>query len=217
MPLAIFDLDNTLVDRAASFQRWAQAFVARTGLDSGEMEWLTARDGDGFTPRDEFIAALRERYGLREPVDVLVHDFREQIVSLIEPDPRVPEALEVLRAAGWRVAIATNGTTAQQWAKIRRTGLDRHADAIAVSGEVGVAKPDRRMFEVAARRCGTRLGDGGWMVGDCATRDIAGGQRAGLRTVWMRRGRTWDLSARAPDATADDVTGAVSRILTGTP
>lgn len=86
--------------------------------------------------------------------------------------------------AGWRIAIATNGETGQQWAKIRNTGLDGHVDTVAVSQEVGVAKPDRRMFDVAAERCGVRLSDGGWMVGDCALRDISGGRAMGLR--WLR-------------------------------
>jgi putative hydrolase of the HAD superfamily len=67
------------------------------------------------------------------------------------------------------VAIATNGNTAQQTAKIRRTGLDAHIDALAISEEVGASKPDARMFQVAARRCGSRLDGDGWMVGDCPT------------------------------------------------
>jgi HAD superfamily hydrolase (TIGR01549 family) len=91
-----------------------------------------------------------------DPVAALLDSFREQIVALVERDPQVPVVLEALREAGWRISIATNGSTAQQCAKIRRTGLDAHADAVAVSEEVGVAKPDRRMFEAAAQRCGAR-------------------------------------------------------------
>jgi FMN phosphatase YigB (HAD superfamily) len=90
-----------------------------------------------------------------------------------------------------------------QQAKIRRAGLI--VDAVAVSGEVGADKPDRRMFEAAARRCGARLADGGWIVGDCPIRDIAGGRAAGLRTIWMRHGRTWDAATPPPDATVDSL------------
>jgi FMN phosphatase YigB (HAD superfamily) len=158
--LAIFDLDNTLVDRAATFGRWAGSFVARHDLEPREVAWLEARDGDGFTPREEFLSAVRERYGLRESVSTLLRRFREEIVALVEPDPQVPVVLDALREAGWRIAIATNGGTAQQWAKIRNATLDGHVDAVAVSEEVGVAKPDRRMFDVAAKRCGARLSDG---------------------------------------------------------
>jgi putative hydrolase of the HAD superfamily len=211
VPLVIFDLDNTLIDRSGAFSRWAVRFAGEHGLEPREADWLEAADGDGFTPREEFLSAVRDRYGIVVSLD----DFREQIVALVEPDPAVPPVLDALHTAGWRVAIATNGTTAQQMAKIRRTGLDANVDAIAVSEEVGVAKPDPRMFEAAARRCGARLADGGWMIGDCATRDIAGGQGVGLRTIWMRRGRTWDPSIPPPDAAVDELPATLAVLRPG--
>jgi putative hydrolase of the HAD superfamily len=210
MPLAIFDLDNTLIDRSASVRRWAAEFVERHRLDPGEAAWLIEADGDGFVPRPSFLGSVRERYGLDQPLPGLLADYRERIVALIDLDPAVPEALRRLRGQGWRIAIATNGTTDQQLAKIHRVGLGDHVDAVAVSEEVGAAKPDRRVFEVAAQRCGARLADGGWMVGDCPLRDIAGGRAAGLATVWLHRGRAWDESAPSPDAVVDDVAGSVA-------
>jgi len=210
--LAIFDLDNTLIDRAGPFRRWAEAFAVRHGLEPGEVDWLLAADDDGFAPRERFMSQLRHRYGLSQPAEALLAAFREEIVALVEPDPRVPAALDGLRSSGWFVAIATNGATDQQWAKIRRVGLDDHVDAVAVSQEVGASKPDPRVFEAAAQRCGTTLSTSDWMVGDCATRDIGGAQALGLRTVWMRRDRTWDATAPPPDAVADDVPGAVAAL-----
>jgi putative hydrolase of the HAD superfamily len=217
VPLVIFDLDNTLIDREVPLWRWAAQFVAEYALEPGEVQWLVSADGDGFVPRPRFLSAVRERYGLDEPLDVLLDSFRDQIVALVDLDPQVPLVLDRLRREGWRVAIATNGSTAQQSAKIQRTGLDSHIDALAISEEVGFAKPDPRMFQVAAQRCGTRLEDGGWMVGDCPARDVAGGQNVGLRTIWMRRGRTWDPDARAPDAIVDEVAGAVAVLTSSAP
>ncbi len=215
MPLAIFDLDNTLIDRAATVRLWARDWVDHYRLDPGEVAWLIDADGDGFVPRPSFISAVRERYGLGESAETLLARYRAQIVDLVELDPAVTDALNTLRGAGWLIAIATNGATDQQWAKIRRTGLDQHADAVAVSEEVGASKPDPLMFQVAAQRCGARLADGGWMVGDCPTRDIAGGQNVGLRTMWMRRDRTWD-NGPAPDAIVDHVHEAATVLLADT-
>ncbi|MEV6983037.1 HAD hydrolase-like protein [Sphaerisporangium sp. NPDC051017] len=50
-------------------------------------------------------------------------------------------------------------------------------------------KPDIGLFEIAARRCGMDLAGGGWMVGDHLVADIGGGRAAGLRTIWIDRGR----------------------------
>jgi putative hydrolase of the HAD superfamily len=217
VPLVIFDLDNTLIDREVPLRRWAAQFVAEYAFEPDEAQWLVSADGDGFVPRPRFLSAVRERYGLDEPLDALLDSFRDQIVALIDLDPQVPLALDRLRRGGWQVAIATNGSTAHQSAKIRRTGLNAHIDALAISEEVGVAKPDPRIFQVAAQRCGTRLEDGGWMVGDCPVRDVAGGQNVGLRTIWMRRGRTWDPATQAPDAMANDVAGAVAVLTSSAP
>jgi FMN phosphatase YigB (HAD superfamily) len=150
-------------------------------------------------------------------VDALLNRFRARIVANVEHDPHAIVALDTLRGAGWRVAIATNGDTLQQWAKIRRAGLDAHTDAVAVSEEVGAAKPDPRIFEIAARRCGADLADGGWMVGDSENADIAGGRGVGLRTIWMRRGRTWIAGTPPPDAVVDDIGETVPILIPQSP
>jgi FMN phosphatase YigB (HAD superfamily) len=208
VPLAIFDLDNTLIDRTTSFLRWATRFAAVHGLGPADVAWLVDADGDGFVPRPLFLAAIREQFA----VDLPMTAYQAEIVELVELDPGVPVALDGLRAVGWRVAIVTNGQTRQQSAKIRHTGLDAHVDAVAISEEAGERKPGRRIFEVAAQRCGARLSDGGWMIGDAAEADIGGGRSAGLRTVWMRRGREWDPAFPPPDLVADDIPAAVEAL-----
>jgi FMN phosphatase YigB (HAD superfamily) len=57
-------------------------------------------------------------------------------------------------------AIVTNGMTDNQREKIYHTGLASLVDAWCISGEVGIRKPDRGIFELAAQRCGTRLDQG---------------------------------------------------------
>ena len=214
MPLVIFDLDDTLVDRAGLARRWATEWAADHALRADEVAWLVDADCGGYTPREAFFTAVRERLGLDEPVPTLIEACRERMVALVEPDPGALRALVLLRRAGWRIAIVTNGDTALQRAKIRRSGLDAVVDAIAVSGELGVGKPDPRIFEVAARRCGERLDGTGWMVGDSPQWDVVGGRGVGLRTIWLRHGRSWDDGLPAPDAAVDSLDEAV-RILTG--
>jgi putative hydrolase of the HAD superfamily len=212
-PLAIFDLDNTLLDRASAFTGWATDFVHRHGLDPAELAWLTQADGDGFASRSGFVAALVERYGLPGSAPELLREFRAGIVERAELFPGTVAGLRRLTDAGWLVAIATNGATAQQWAKIRRHRLAEQVHAVAVSEEVGAVKPEPLIFETAAARCGVGLDPTHWMVGDCPTRDIGGAAALGLRTLWMRRGRAWDATLPAPTASAETVTDAVAILL----
>lgn len=215
VPLVIFDLDNTLLDRDAVFRRWAVEWVADRGLAPVEVDWMVAADGHGYSPRLGFAEAMRERYRLASPATEVLDQYRRRLVELIEPDPRVLDALGRLRAAGWRIAVATNGPAGQRL-KIESFGLLDTVDAVVVSDEFGVAKPDPRIFAEAARRCGVRLTGTGehWMVGDCPLRDVAGGRGSGLRTAWVRRGRTWD-GAEPPDVVIDHVAEMVAVLAGG--
>jgi putative hydrolase of the HAD superfamily len=208
-PLALFDLDNTLVDRAASFARWAVDFAAARELSGAAASWLVSADGDGFVSRRDFFARVRARYGLADPVERLCAEYRSTYPAYVRARPEVLDGLSALRAQRWRVGIVTNGSRQTQRAKINGTGLAGRVDAVCVSEEVGVRKPDPVIFAIAAHRCGTTLSGGGWMVGDCPTRDVAGGAAVGLSTIWVRRDREWPAGTAPPDRTVDDVVDAI--------
>lgn len=171
VPLALFDLDNTLADRDAAFRRWLRAFTAEHDVAAELMPWLVDADGDGFVPRPVFLGRVKERLGLSASVDAPVKAYDATYPACYVREEASITALEQLREAGWRVGIVTNGRTAQQLSKGVRTGLAEVADAFCVSEELGVRKPDRRIFEEAARQCGVPLA--GWMVGDSAEADVA--------------------------------------------
>ena len=51
------------------------------------------------------------------------------------------------------------------------------------------------------------------MVGDNPEADIGGGRGAGLRTVWLSRGRTWEHDDFAPDLQAPDPASAIRQVV----
>jgi FMN phosphatase YigB (HAD superfamily) len=208
--IVLFDLDNTLIDRDRAFHQWARQFLATRNLDPAELPWLVSVDADGKASRPAFFRALKARFELPESEESLVVAYRDDAPGFYQPEPAILAGLQALRSAGWGTGVITNGP-ASQANKIRSAGLDGVLDAWCISGVEGVAKPERRIFEEAARRCGTVLG--GWMVGDTADIDILGGIAAGLRTIWMARGRAWNVTAYAPDIVANDIPEAVHRIL----
>lgn len=212
MPVVLFDLDNTLLDREAAFSRWARAFCRTHGLPDDAHAWLVEVDDDGFRPRDELFAGVRSRFCVDVPVEDLLHDYHRDYPSAFEFPDDSRWALRRLRSAGWKVAVVTNGPRSQE-RKVEVARLADEVDAVCVSALVDSWKPDPGIFEEAARRCGVPLA--GWMVGDSGPADIRGGQAVGLRTVWFHRGRTWDLGGPAPDAQVADVPAAVRVILGG--
>jgi putative hydrolase of the HAD superfamily len=212
MPLALFDLDNTLVDREAAFAGWARAFCATWGLPESSHAELVTADDDGLRDRSELLAAVRTRFDLDVDIDDLVEAYHVDYPAQFSFPDTSRAALRRLRSSGWKVAVVTNGPRFQE-RKLEVTGLTEEVDAVCVSADVGSWKPDPGIFTEAARRCGCDLE--GWMVGDSSAADIRGGQGVGLRTIWIHRSRAWELGDPRPDAVAADVPAAVRIILDG--
>jgi len=93
----------------------------------------------------------------------------------------VPEALTRLRARGLRLVVVSNanGTLRQ---KLVRVGLADRLDIILDSHELGVEKPDPRIFEIALERAGITP-DQALHVGDLYQVDVVGARAAGVAAV----------------------------------
>jgi HAD superfamily hydrolase (TIGR01549 family) len=208
--LALFDLDNTLLDREAAFALWARNFIATNGLSPDAWSIIESMDDDGVTPRSVFFSEIRVKLGIATNSADLLDSYRVDYPACYSVDDETVRAIRNLRANDWKVGVVTNGPPTQ-WAKLEAAKLTHEFDAICISAQVGSRKPDVEIFKEAARICGVPLE--GWMVGDSASADIAGGKRAGLRTIWIARGRTWDEREDEPDAVAATVSEAAALIL----
>jgi FMN phosphatase YigB (HAD superfamily) len=206
--LALFDLDNTLIDLDQGFRKWVEEFVDERGLRDEAVEWLLDLDRAGHPHREVFFTKVREYFGLPDSVDELWSGYRKRMPHRVHCRPEVLGGLAGLRASGWLVAIVTNGMADNQLGKIRNTGLADVVDAWALSGAEGIRKPDVGIFEIAAQRCGVSLDRGGWVIGDNLIADVAGGRAAGLRSIWIDRG-TWPDKECNADHVVPDVTHAI--------
>ena len=180
-----------------------------------EDHWHRNRD----LPPDEQIDAFLEFAGL-DPSDARLREtianaFGEAIRA--EPpvlDPHIRETLERLRAAGYRIGLVSN--TGRTWGRFLRPiqdemGIGRLFDARVFSDEVGVRKPEPRIFDVALTAMGLRAEEA-VHVGDDVVADVAGSKRIGMRAVWFNNGvpaehavHVWPASLDArPDAEIRD-------------
>lgn len=105
----------------------------------------------------------------------------------------------------------TNGSPPQE-SKIRASGLENLVDTWCISEVEGIRKPDPRLLQLGAERCGLSL-DSAWVIGDGPAADIAAAHAAGLPSVWIRRGRAWVESAFFPTLQADSFHQAVELVL----
>jgi putative hydrolase of the HAD superfamily len=122
-------------------------------------------------------------------------------------DPEAESVLDDL-ARDHQLALVTNGAPDVQREKLKSTTLPRRFRALVISAELGIAKPDPRIFEYALRAVGAERGDA-VMIGDSLSRDVAGARGAGLRSIWIDRG---DGTPKPEDAVPDARVTALSQI-----
>lgn len=210
--LALFDLDNTLLNRQWALTEWASDFCVIHGLDAGAEAHLVDALQERAYPAT--FERLRHELVLEEPAAQLWGHYVTGIAAKVPRRPDVIEGLEQMQAARWRLGILTNGAADIQRAKIAAAGLTGSVDAIVISEEIGARKPEADAFHVAMARCGGIPWEEGWMVGDGVDTDIRGGSAAGLRTIWISGSRPWPGRDIAPDHITADVRQAIELLLT---
>ena len=199
MPLLMSDLDDTLVERPPLFRRLGRArFLDDAGQPADLWTGWSRRTAGGHRPRGEFVRrhgrpASATTYRSSE----LPREHDDGARRQLPADRRGPQPpSRTAPRAGWRLRRGHQRPGGLPGPKVGATGLDELADAVCISEEVGVDKPDPLMFRTAAERAGTTL-EGAWMIGDNLDADIAGAQGVGARSVWVEHDDEWlDLPLR---------------------
>ncbi|UOQ89900.1 HAD family hydrolase [Agromyces endophyticus] len=112
---------------------------------------------------------------------------------------------------GVRLGVITNGELELQTTKLERLGLLERFELVIASGDVGVAKPDPAIFELALGRFAEAAPVGrAAYVGDRLVTDAIGAARAGLLGVWLNRAGGRPLPDDAEAAEAAEVTEIAS-------
>ncbi|HET9494664.1 MAG TPA: HAD family hydrolase [Chloroflexia bacterium] len=202
------DLDDTLLDGshfAASIERTCRELTAvRPTLDAArllaanrevwrtygpEMEekWnLDSSDG-AWIGLEAWRRTLRacgcDDESLARHAQQLHWQYGRETYRLFE---EAEELLTTLRAAGVPLSIITNGAADFQREKVRLLGIEHLFDAVIISGEVGIAKPDAAIFALAMEQMGVEPA-GVWHVGDNLVTDVGGARAAGIGSVWINR------------------------------
>ena len=84
----------------------------------------------------------------------------------------------------YRLLAVTNGTKIAQEKKLKTSGLDDIFDAVYISEDVGVEKPNVGFFDKLFKAEGITDKREVVIIGDSLTSDILGGNNAGIDTIW---------------------------------
>lgn len=97
--------------------------------------------------------------------------------------------------------------------RLEQKGILKYIDLVIASAEEGVAKPDRKIFEIALSRANC-LPEEAIMVGDRIDNDIIPAKQMGMKTIWIKQGfgKYWKISSdeEKADYSVDTLTEIVS-------
>jgi putative hydrolase of the HAD superfamily len=215
----LFDLDDTLFDHRqcaraallgvraahASFERHEAA-----DMEASHARILEELHLDVMSGRRDLDSARIERFrrlyawaGVDADADLAQRAAATYRQRYIEARAAVPGAAALLEAVRRhaRVVVVSNNLLDEQQEKLRDCGLAEHVDALVVSEEAGVSKPDPRIFHIALERAGVSAREA-VMVGDSWENDIEGARAVGMRAVWFSR-----TGAAAPDPDVPTIYG----------
>ncbi len=94
------------------------------------------------------------------------------------------EMLQYLKDKGYRIGMISNGFYEVQYRKMRSSQVDHFFEVVVLSDDLGVNKPDRRIFDHALKKAGATA-ETSVIVGDNPDTDIAGALAAGWRAVFF--------------------------------
>ena len=130
------------------------------------------------------FADLMAEYGVRADAQKCATRYMENLSIGHYFLPGAQEALAALEKK-YKLYLASNGNTETQKSRIASADIEKYFQAIFISGEVGVNKPDKGFFEACFARIPGFDPQKAMMVGDSLTSDILGGKNAGIPTCWI--------------------------------
>jgi putative hydrolase of the HAD superfamily len=166
----------------ASWEGLWSTFEGNDPVLGAVLEWLP-------TFRQQAWSAALATLGLPDP-DLVPTAEKIFVEAQVGGHPLLPAAAETVRRlrARYQLGLLTNGPSDIQRLKLQGSGLAPQFESLAISGEMGVGKPEPAAFAEILRRLDTEPSHA-VMVGDSWARDIEGALAAGLPSVWIASGR----------------------------
>ena len=182
-----FDVGSTLVDDSKAYEERLKT-VAETAKVSYEYVYQTAL---------EFYKENKK--GVLETMKLL---NVEKPKWRVEDEVLYSETEECLRKLSkkYNIGVIANQSLGTE-KRLKEFGILQYIDLVIASAEEGVAKPDKRIFEIALNRARCKPQQA-VMIGDRIDNDIVPAKALGMKTIWIKQGfgKYWKISSEREQA-----------------
>lgn len=185
----LFDLDNTLIDRQRVFRAMLKDKIGEFHKDSSEAELnqiidqIMKWDNRGNLDRLKVFEKYVEAYHPGESAECINDYWHKHSGEIVIVFDDAQQTLEYLKQK-YRLGIISNGNTESQRRKISRLPFLDLFEYTIVSGELGIHKPDPRIFLKACEEMQVKPEECIY-IGDNFRCDIEGAKAAGILPIWV--------------------------------
>lgn len=182
-----FDVGSTLVDESLAYEKRMRC-VAKAANVTYEYVYETAL----------------EFYRHNKKGDL-------ETIRLLNVDkPQWPKEAEILYSDAteclkklhgkYKIGVIANQSLGTE-KRLENFGILKYIDLVIASAEEGVAKPDKRIFEIALERSNCEPANA-VMIGDRIDNDIVPAKRIGMKTIWIKQGfgKFWNITNESEKA-----------------
>ena len=131
-------------------------------------------------------------------------DYQVTLGDFVVFEPNAKEVLEAQKGK-YRLIAVTNGTKVAQTKKLKTSGLEKVFDAVYISEDVGIEKPNKEYFDAVFLAEGIEDKSEAIIIGDSLTSDILGGNNAGIDTCWYNKNHAINKSTSNVTYDIDDL------------
>ena len=204
---ALFDLDDTLVDRKSAYDDIYRVLYDRHEAIHSQTPWKDALEffwtlspDNATSPREAFIEIQKRWPGVTGDPESHHEFYFTQMIKIMKMLPGAMDFVDWMNSTGVNWGVVTNGDEFQV-EKIETTGLKNHVPFVVVSKFFGVDKPAPEVFMEGARLLDIpdMQTEEILFVGDNPHTDIIGAHGVGMKTAWIHMGREFPDDAPYPD------------------
>ncbi|HMA15741.1 MAG: haloacid dehalogenase type II [Bacteroidota bacterium] len=188
----VFDAYGTLFDVHSAVRRGGEALGDKAAVVSElwrqkqlEYTWLRSLMGAHADFRQVTSDSLHFALAASGVTDTALHDRLMGLYLSLEAYEEADATLAALRRAGFTTAILSNGNPEMLQAAVRSARMDRRLDAVLSVEEVGIYKPDARVYQLAVDRLGVARDEICFLSSNCW--DARGAAHFGFKVAWINR------------------------------
>lgn len=193
----LFDLDHTLLDFDAAEDIALTALLKEEGVEDiqaykdyyipmNKSMWkdLEQKKITKLELVNTRFARLFAHFGIEKDGAYLASRYQHFLSQQGQTYEGVQDLLDSLTDQGYELYAATNGITAIQTGRLMASGIASYFNQVFISEQLHTQKPDALFFEKIAEQIPGFTKEKALMIGDSLTADMAGGNNAGIDTVW---------------------------------